>query len=353
MLSYVSEDQIQAMALIVLCLRNNLDTNSAWVTMGTYRLRGRLRGITGLRLTLVSLVSSSSLLASTIRLAQSIGLHEASNPRWALNPATDHFRLHLWWLLVWQDTFLSITYDRPPSCIYASRCPLPQHPGTAGASRPLADSLSRACQTILDRIVYKDYVAPHTTDRRSNHDVFLQFKNRFALILKEAAPLDADNERCITQQGRLEHLVLQIHVGYCICRLYHELLVEEQDPTDNFCPARETLQFEYTSEVVKVMEDFFQLVQLSPLICRSWPVVHNAVSPVISARNLLTSSQTVTPSQGQCLLQLDPLIHRLMGVLEKIEQKSHWLDEDGNVRVLGPHARLLQALKDLYGDPRQ
>lgn len=34
--NHTNLDQIQAMALIGHCLRNNLDTNSAWILMGRY-----------------------------------------------------------------------------------------------------------------------------------------------------------------------------------------------------------------------------------------------------------------------------------------------------------------------------
>lgn len=101
--NHTNLDQIQAMALIGHCLRNNLDTNSAWILMG-----------------------------ATIRLAQSIGLHEASPTL----PASEQFQRNLlWWTLVWQDTFLSFTYGRPQSTI-AMGCPIP-HPVSTANCWPL------------------------------------------------------------------------------------------------------------------------------------------------------------------------------------------------------------------------
>lgn len=63
-------NQIQAMALVCHCLRNNLETNSAWILLG-----------------------------ATIRLAQSIGLHEASMPGSQGAWASEVYRsqaAHLW-----------------------------------------------------------------------------------------------------------------------------------------------------------------------------------------------------------------------------------------------------------------
>ncbi|GAB1195213.1 hypothetical protein APSETT444_004468 [Aspergillus pseudonomiae] len=87
----------------------------------------------------------SKVLSSTIRLAQSIGLHEASPSL----PESEQFqRNRLWWTIVWQDTFLSFTYDRPPSTITMS-CPIPYRQQTGGLS--FQESIFTICNILLNK----------------------------------------------------------------------------------------------------------------------------------------------------------------------------------------------------------
>lgn len=69
------------MALIGHCLRNNLETNSAWILMGELLLQ-------------YAFEQEFTVIGATIRLAQSIGLHE---PTLSLAPPEKHQRYRLWY----------------------------------------------------------------------------------------------------------------------------------------------------------------------------------------------------------------------------------------------------------------
>ncbi|PYH75716.1 hypothetical protein BO82DRAFT_323556, partial [Aspergillus uvarum CBS 121591] len=280
--SQTNLEQIQAMALIGHCLRNNLDTNSAWILMA----------------------------GATMRLAQSIGLHDvpasvpaAEKPRWS----------RLWWTLIQQDCFLSFTYDRPPSA-------LPPTPGSTTAPPCLsrqdpkggltfqASSL-RICHLVLAQ-------QPLTTPAQA-----LTAKDQFLALQTSAARFLTDKRHCATLQQHLERLAFQIHLGYVICRMYRLYL--------DLSAARDPKIVEECMETAaRVVTAFLDLYRLSKPVCRSWAFVHNAVSCAVTLRGL-----GVHHGQADGVGETgaaDELVQRLVGMLRFEATGSEWCDEDTN-----------------------
>ncbi|KAJ5432327.1 fungal-specific transcription factor domain-containing protein [Penicillium daleae] len=293
-------NQIQAMALIGHCLRNNLDTNSAWILMG-----------------------------ATMRLAQSIGLHEENS---SPESSADHYhRRRLWWILLWQDTFLSFTYDRPPSTITHSSS-IPHNPESKTKTKSgytFAESIFALCQILLDRARHQPTDTLTTTT--------LAYKHRIQNIWNDAAPFLIDKSACRTLQDHLERLALHVHINYGVCRLTRLILESVSDSTgaaakgtdiDIDIPALKTETIQHAADAVS---NFLDMHRLSANVCRSWAFVHNAVS--FSGR---------WGSGGEYA----GLVGRLIGVLEKEERMSSWEDADANVRCFGPYSRALRALRE-------
>ncbi|KAL2001167.1 hypothetical protein VTN02DRAFT_2150 [Thermoascus thermophilus] len=280
-------NQIQAMALIGHWLRNNLDTNTAWILMG-----------------------------STIRLAQSIGLHDESlsmAPSAGLS-ALDHYeRRRLWWMLTWQDTFLAFTYDRPFSTINVN-CSIPYSPEIS--------------QPSMDNLVQNT----------------LEYKRRLERVLEDAAPFLTNRSCCKTLQNHLERLALHIHVDYIICRLCRPCLESVGDLTMSTA-VKESLSVECTWRAAEALECFLNMHRLFANVCRAWAFVHNAVSCAMTLKDLTSSSASVVRPQVE---QYELLLQNLVAVLEKEEQQSQWCDADTNVRYFGPYSRCIKALKETF-----
>ncbi|GAD99121.1 Zn(II)2Cys6 transcription factor [Paecilomyces variotii No. 5] len=300
-------DQVQAMVLIGHYLRNNLDANSAWILMG-----------------------------STIRLAQSIGLHDDSvvvEPPLRADVPTQYQRQRLWWILVWQDTFLSLTYDRPPN-VMGRRCSIPHAPRSE-PGRSYAESIFHVCDIVLDEALKKN-------SGDSDEDILrtaLRCKRRLEGVIPDAAPHMIDKAYCKTLHQHLERLALTFHVGYAICRscrIYFETAAEDT-------PGNDSLFLDYSWRAVHVVECFLDLRRLSAHLCRFWAFVHNAVSCAVILKSAVTSGLLQDRSA-----HIRALIDRLIAILEKDEKESSWLDDDTNVRHFGPHTRALTALKETY-----
>ncbi|KAE8354642.1 fungal-specific transcription factor domain-containing protein [Aspergillus coremiiformis] len=299
--SHTKLDQIQAMALIGYCLRNNLDTNNAWILMGT-----------------------------TIRLAQSIGLHEASLSL----PASEQFqRNKLWWALVWQDTFLSFTYDRPQTTI-ARSCPIPYRQQPEGLS--FQESIFTVCNILLNKV--RQETAGNLEDLRQSA---LKYKRQLEEVWDDAAPFLTDKARCTSLQDHLERLALGVHLGYGICRL-NRVYLNEVEPDS---PFHDSAAAECTKRAMQAIENFLDLHRFSASVCRSWAFVHNVVSCAIMLKDLRGA-----PAGDHQNSEI--LVQRLIAVLEREEKESEWCDGDTNARYSGPYSWALKALRETYQDAR-
>ncbi|GFN16351.1 hypothetical protein AtubIFM56815_010162 [Aspergillus tubingensis] len=288
-------DQIQAMALIGHCLRNNLDTNSAWILMG-----------------------------ATIRLAQSIGLHEASP---SLAEAEQFERSRLWWMLIWQDTFLSFTYDRPLGTI-AMNCSIPYKHDTDGLS--FQECVFAICHQIIEE------ARQETTDGPQDPlESMRKSKRQLDGIRDAAAPFLVDKRRCVSLQDHLERLALDIHLGYVTCRINRVYLDGHTG-----APFPTAVAVDCVQRAMQAIESFLDLHRYSASVCRSWAFVHNAVSCAITLKSL----NHVPVDERR---KSDLLVQRLIAVLEKEEKESEWCDDDTNVRYFGPYSRALKALREI------
>ncbi|KAK9775040.1 hypothetical protein SCAR479_08314 [Seiridium cardinale] len=290
---------IQALALIGHCLRNNLDTNTAWIVMGL-----------------------------TIRLAQSIGLHE--EPDIVESPGPAVRRKRLWWILLWQDAFLSFTYDRPPSTSLVTI----SIPYESPAGFSFADSTLTVIKVILDR-------SREDPSKLNSPPRFEHYKRQLGAVLENAAPFLQDKTNCRTLQEHLERLALHIHVGYARCRIFR-LYFESNNIalTD-----KEPQTMEYSAHAVDVLQSFLEMHRLSPNACRASAFIHNVVSSAVALKALISKSPN---SSHPWDANFERCAHHLIQVLEREQEKSEWTDSDTNVRHFGPYSRALLALKETF-----
>jgi len=244
------------------------------------------------------------------------------------------------WMLIWQDTFISLTYDRPPANTY-SHATIPED-YSPGGGQTFANCVLRLCQIALDRASEETSTTPSEVNTIRN---LLRYKQRFNVVMEEAQPFLVDKAQCKTLQDHLERLALHIHVGYLTCRI-HRLCLESNDPAADQV-TRDSLASEYLSHAIQVVQSFLDMYRLSSIVCRSWAFVHNVASSCIPLRNLTSVSPQVLEELSQ---QFRPLVQRLVAVLEDEAKQSEWYDSDTNVRQYGPYSRVVKALKQTYED---
>lgn len=225
-------------------------------------------------------------------------------------------------MLLWQDTFLSFTYDRPPSTVnHSSTIP---HDPDAGTTYSFAECIFFICQVLLDRARNQESERLPQT---------LAYKRRIEAVWDQAAPFLLDKARCRTLKDHLERLALRIHTCYGITRLCRLVLLDASMSVVDAAALKE----ECMDRAAEAVESFLDMHRLSATVCRSWAFVHNAVSCAFVLKDL------AAPGSRQGCARL---VERLIDVLKLEERMSSWEDADTNVRCFGPYSRALRALRD-------
>lgn len=235
------------------------------------------------------------------------------------------------WILVWQDTFLSLTYDRPPN-LPARRCK-PPYSSASENGRSYAESIFNICDIILDLSRVDNY----GTGREGILQASWSCKTKLEHVLQDSTPYLTSKTSCTTLRQHLERLALAIHVGYAISRLCYSYL----DDNSEITPEQESLCLDCAWRAVQVVESFLDMRRLSANLCRSWAFVHNAVSCAILLKKL--NCLELLQDRPQ---HVEALIKKLTTVLENDKRESSWRDDDSNMRYFGPYTRALAALKD-------
>lgn len=241
--------------------------------------------------------------------------------------SADYYR----WMLIWQDTFLSLTYDRPPSAI-TGIFPIPLTPYTEGLT--FQESVFTICKIILNRTQLENSGDSHPPMENA-----LDSRRELEAIWPTVAPFLRDKSRCTTLQQHLERLALGIHLGYAICR-FTWMYMDSVRQQLTVLP--DTIE-DAVQQAIRPIEGFLDLHRFSSTVCRSWAFVHNAVSCAIT----LKSAEQMLPEETN---RSEIIIQRLIVVLEKEERESEWVDTDTNVRHFGPYSRALKALREIYHD---
>lgn len=234
-------------------------------------------------------------------------------------------------MIVWQDTFLSLTYDRPPSTL-AMTCPIPYQQDAEGLN--FQECIFTLCRLILDKA--RREIAGNIP---GPFESLCEYKRQLDGVRDAAAPFLKDKAKCVTLQDHLERLAFGVHLGYVVCRL-NRVYLDSMGPDSPF-PA--DVAVDCVQRAMEVVECFLDLHRFSAGVCRSWAFVHTVVSCAITLKSL-----SHVPLEDQSKPEM--LVQRLTVVLEKEERDSEWTDAESNVRYFGPYSRALKALKEIYHD---
>lgn len=230
-------------------------------------------------------------------------------------------------MLLWQDTFLSFTYDRPPNVSkLSSHFP---HDPDSGPGWSFAECVCALCRILLERAQQENTETISET---------LSFKSRMAAIYESAAPFLLDRANCRSLQDHLERLALSVHICYAICRLCRLVLETAGSDDHSLVVDVDCIKMECIERAAEAVESFLDMHRLASTVCRSWAFVHNAVSCALTLQSLVAT--------GPQRAHADMLAKRLIAVLEREERQSVWEDTDTNVRYFGPYSRALKALRE-------
>ena len=229
---------LQALLILGSFIRNDGDANASWALLGT-----------------------------TMRLAQSVDLHDAETIQ-SLSATDRRMRSRLWKTVLQHDSILSLCFDRPtalpampvsgfPSSIPAEVMDYPQ--AMWGITRLCAGSLMHRSRDIdIARIELS-----HT-----------QVDN----LIARSAPHIQAKTACLSMQNRLEHYTVNLHVAFLtsvICRPLYSASYDDDSRS------YEDLNIKGRRALVDTVRHFLSLQKLTLYAVRTWTTLHEALSSAL------------------------------------------------------------------------
>lgn len=232
-----------------------------------------------------------SFLGMTMRLAQSLGLHRSSTTD-ARETATteDNARTQLWWAVLWQDSLLSISYDRSSSAVTAD-CPFPplRQPGRGYTYH---EAMYRILKTGLDTI--RNRVASQTIETRLVKCGDL--RDAVTRARDEATDHLRDLSRCKSIVEQSEYWMLYLHASF----MKSELCRPAISPSTAKFDKDSNLRQQCVDYLINTVEAFLGVANVAPVYIRSWAVTHRGLS---SALLLAILGEPVRSTRAQTLLK--------------------------------------------------
>lgn len=205
---------------------------------------------------------------TTIRLGQSLGLHRVMDENKTPTPQ-DACRAKVWWAVLWQDSILSIPYDRASACVPVD-CPFPPDERTDRGGRSYRESMYRVCKVGLD--IVRNRLAPQSIEARLRRckdlrDDVTQTQDKAATHLR-------DYRSCKSIRDQIEYWALALHASY----IKSELCRPAVSPTTADFDRSRVLRQMCIDNLMRTVEAFLGLGNVSLVYTRPWATVHRALS---------------------------------------------------------------------------
>ena len=207
-----------------------------------------------------------------IRLAQSLGLHKECPPGTSL--AVKNERSKTWWAVVWQDSLLSITYDRASS---SSSLDGPTHfppDFTSGHGNwTFEECMYRLCSVSLDIV----------RERHTHHDTYatlyrmVEHEKELSDIMAGAADYIRNSTYCHTEREKLQHWAFYLHKSYIVSELCRPAIGPAAPKTELSLKMRRTC----IDNLAHTVQAWLGLNNLTPFACRSWAAMHRSLSSAL------------------------------------------------------------------------
>ncbi|KAH8800647.1 hypothetical protein F5884DRAFT_685335 [Xylogone sp. PMI_703] len=249
---------VQALILLGSCLRNQTNAEASW-----------------------------SLLGLTIRLAQSLGMHCTPNGSTISDPVKREVverKNHIWRALIWQDTFLSLCYDRPCGIIIQNPFYSPPT-STSFEGYSFLDS----CHHLL--LVANEFCHAVDNTRQSGDNLstssLQSLRNRIGCVASEALPRLRDISKCKTTSHYVELFCLRIFSDFFLFHLYQSRFVSSDIRCDDIMqPCLERCH--------SVVTNYLRLRRLSLVTSQLWILIHMTLSCALTLSTKLQDTNDLS-----------------------------------------------------------
>ncbi|KAF2631867.1 hypothetical protein BU25DRAFT_135212 [Macroventuria anomochaeta] len=229
---------LQTLLLLGSFIRNDGDANASWALLGT-----------------------------TMRLAQSVGLHDAENIQ-SLSASDKRMRSQLWKTVLQHDSILSLCFDRPTSL---PTLPLSNLPSSTPAEvldySQMMWGITRLCVGNLMHLA-----------REINLSRIHQSLRQVDNLITQSSPHLQTRTACLSMQDRLEHYTINLHMSFLVSVICRPVFLASDNENHQECMALNTRGRAALSNTVR---HFLNLQKLTTYAIRTWTTLHEALSSAL------------------------------------------------------------------------
>ncbi|KAF2120319.1 hypothetical protein BDV96DRAFT_567048 [Lophiotrema nucula] len=261
-----------------------------------------------------------SLLGLTIRLAQSLGLHQVAPA--SVAPEVRVQRGNIWWQIVWQDSLLSIIYDRAPpttDVLTAQRNSLLEQNNLS-----YADSMRTLCILGLDILRSR----ANNSGATPQFMQLLEYRDKLRDIVDRSSSHLQNPRSCRSMRDRLEYWNLLLHRSFVTAELCRPVLSRAKS-NDSIA---ETLKQTCIDSLTDTVEAWLGLQKITRFAVYSWAGLHRALSSSLLLGLL---------GEGATNPRVRRLLDEFIAIMVDIMSGLDLMD------VGGPIARSVEALQRL------
>ncbi|KIV98609.1 uncharacterized protein PV09_09602 [Verruconis gallopava] len=270
-----------------------------------------------------------SLLGMTTRLAQVLGLHRPCRESIPQNLKDD--RCKIAWTMMWQESLLSITFDRAPasaSIFYTEGKGLPYDSYAADGSFSYAGCMYQVTKVGLELL--QDRGIPRSTNdmlHRMQH-----YEQLLRQIMSNAAAHLKSSQHCQSLQEQLQHWALYLHTSYIMSEVCREAIKPKIAQTELAMTMRQTCLDSLTNTV----RAFLGLNRLTAFASHSWSALSRGLSSALVLGIL---------GHGEKNEEVHALLNQLLMLLHEVMARN----SDGATELSTPIKRWIATLTRLTG----
>jgi hypothetical protein len=238
------------------------------------------------------------------------------------------------WTIVWQDSLLSLSFDRSPIAIM-TRCELPLSPTALTEGLTYTEAMYYLCQKILVSV-------NNDTNSQPDFDKIIADSIEVENIRSRVRPELRIKEACKTVQDRLQHCAVILHTSFVVSVLCRPALRRGESPGMN-STQKQILAEKCKENLAETVRMYLKMHSLSVIPTRSWAFTYHGLS---SAVLLGILGETKTDPEVRTLQ--GNLISALSAVATKDQTSPNSPKGDKDIELSGPLSRALVALKNLY-----
>lgn len=227
--------------------------------------------------------------------------------------------------IVWQDTLLSLCFDRPPT--------------TPSLSIEASDDCELSHAEAMYILCNKTQLAMSADRREGDFASLLSNVLGIEKIASQTARHLQSQSNCSTIAQHCQFFVFNLNISFAIAWLCRPTMRSHNSLGVQDARLKAQLRAKCKTNLIQCVQSYIQLNSISIVASRSWAIIHNGLSSALLL-GLLDTSKTDS--------QIRDLLSDILNLLSTEERLSDDGDTKSDAWLSKPHERAIAALRNMY-----